>query len=89
MLYLRFRLLHSELSEADKCSMSPGKREFHRIMNENLTGEREKPTATATSSSSANPPSDPARTRILQYSARRPPDAPESHANGLKVWMTM
>lgn len=55
-------------------------------MAENLTGE----TADAAAASAAPEEAEggalnPARTRILQFSARRAPQAPESHSNGLKV----
>ena len=47
--------------------MSPSKREYQRVMQENL-GQ-----------------TDLASSRILSYQATRPPTAPDSHSNNLKV----
>ena len=54
--------------------MDPRKRQFQRLMAETLCGEEER-----------QRPDTPSQTRILQFSAKKSPNAGESQQNGLKV----
>ena len=62
-----FRILREGLGGAEEVAVSPSKREYQRVMQENL-GQ-----------------TDLASSRILSYQATKPPTAPDSHSNNLKV----